>query len=134
MPGYYTQFGYQFENLVLKNRISLFKLMKIDPTEIMGDNPYFQHETVRQKACQIDYLIQTRLNNLFVCEIKFSKNVIDVSVVEQVQEKIRRLKRPVSFSCFPILIHVNGVSDAVVDSGYFYKIISFGDLLKIPKY
>lgn len=33
------------------------------------------------------------------------------------------------FSSWPVLIHVNGVTDAVIDSDYFSQIINFSDLL-----
>ena len=53
-----------------------------------------------------------------------------MKVVEDVQEKLRRLKLPRGFSCRPVLIHVNGVSEEVSDSGYFARIIDFSELLK----
>jgi len=41
-----------------------------------------------------------------------------------------RLKIPRHFSIRPALIHVNGVEDAVLDEGYFDKVIDFGELLR----
>lgn len=131
LSGWYTVMDLQFENLVLQNRKSLFKLLGIDPTEIILDNPYFQRKTTRQRGCQIDYLIHTRLNTLFICEIKFSKNEINLSIIKEVQNKINHLAIPRNFSCIPVLIHVNGVSDSVRDQGYFYKIIEFGKLFSV---
>lgn len=43
--------------------------------------------------------------------------------------KISRLKKPKNFSCRPVLIHVNGVTDQVVESGFFDSIVDFADLL-----
>ena len=128
-PGYSVTLGYQFENLVIKNRKTIFKLLGLNINEILSDNPYFQRKTSRQKGCQIDYIIQTRLNTLFVFEIKFSKNIIGHRIINEVEEKIKRLSKPRHFSCVPILVHVNGVSDAVSDANYFYKIIDFSELL-----
>lgn len=119
----------QFENLVLANRRHVQLLLGVQPNEIVSDNPFFQRATTKQAGCQIDYLIQTRFNTLYVCEIKFSKNSIGMSVVREVQQKIDRLKRPKGFSCRPVLIHVNGVSDELLASGYFAKVIDFGELL-----
>lgn len=129
-PGYAVTLGYQFENLVIKNRKTIFKLLGLNINEVVSDNPYFQRKTIRQSGCQIDYMIQTRLNTLFVFEIKFSKNVIAPSIIDEVKEKIKRLSRPRYFSCVPVLVHVNGVSDAVSDANYFYKIINFSELLQ----
>jgi AAA+ ATPase superfamily predicted ATPase len=132
LPGWNTIMGLQFENLVLRNRKSIFKLLGLNPTEILLDNPYYQHKTTRQRGCQIDYLIQTRLNTLFIIEIKFSKNELKTNIITEVQEKIHRLAIPRGYSCIPVLIHVNGVSDVIQDQGYFYKIIDMGDLFSIP--
>ena len=32
-----------------------------------------QTKTSTQRGCQIDYLIQTKINTLFICEFKFKK-------------------------------------------------------------
>ncbi len=122
--------GLQFENLVLNNRHLLWKLLKIQPEDIICDNPYFQKKTERHAGCQIDYLIQVKYNTLYICEIKFTTSEIKMDVIRDVQKKISALSIPRHFSYRPILIHVNGVKDEVVGSGYFSVIIDFGELLK----
>jgi len=129
LPGWLTMLGLQFENLVLNNRISVHQLLNLSPDNIVTANPYFQRKTKRHQSCQIDYLIQTKFNTLFVCEIKFSKQEIGMGVIEEVQQKIKHLARPKGFSCFPVLIHVNGISDRVLESGYFSEILDFSKIL-----
>jgi uncharacterized protein len=85
--------------------------------------------TAKQPGCQIDYMIQTKFNTLYVCEVKFSKNPIGADVIKEVQQKIDRLKQPKGFSCRPVLIHVNGVTNDLVDNHYFAAIIDFSQLL-----
>ena len=46
------------------------------------------------------------------------------------EEKRKRLKVPRHFSIRPVLIHVNGVEDSVLEEGYFDKVIDFGQLLE----
>jgi uncharacterized protein len=72
---------------------------------------------------------QTKFNCLYICEIKFSRSEVIVSVIEEVQQKINRLNLSKNFSYRPVLIHVNGANRALVESGYFAKIIDFGQLL-----
>jgi hypothetical protein len=129
LPGWNTIMGLQFENLVLKNRKKIWKALGIKAADIVADNPYFQNQTTAKKGCQIDYLIQTRFNTLFACEIKFSSQTIKSDVIPEIKEKLSRIALPKRFSCWPILIHVNGVNDSVADSGYFTKIIDFSLLL-----
>jgi len=54
---------------------------------------------------------------------------IKSNVIKEVQEKIEKLAVPKGYSFCPVLIHTNGVSDAVLDSEYFYKIIDFKEFL-----
>ncbi|MBB71945.1 MAG: ATPase [Legionellales bacterium] len=129
LPGWDSIMGLQFENLVISNRHELYKLVNIAPETIIYDNPFFQRQTTRQKGCQIDYLIQTKFNTLYLFEIKFSKNPVKFSVVEEMQEKIARISLPRNMAVLPVLVHVNGVSDKVETADYFHQIIAFGDLL-----
>src|SRR5690606_18550154 len=99
------------------------------PEDIIADDIYYQRETKRFSGCQIDYLIQTRTNTLFLCEIKFSQNEIKTSVIQEMKEKIKNFSVPRNFVCLPVLIHVNGVSEAVTDADYFFEIINFSEFL-----
>ena len=128
LPGWKMMLGYQFENLVLRNRKAIKEQLDIHPGELITDNPYFQRATTRQKGCQIDYLIQTKFHTLYVCEIKFRDSLIGPSIIKELQEKIEHMNKPRGFSCRPVLIHVNGVSDEVIDADYFAKVIDFCSL------
>ena len=129
LPGWNSVMGLQFENLVLKNRQSIWKALKISPGDVVADNPYFQRPTSARKGCQIDYLIQTRFNTLFACEIKFSKNPLKSEVIAEVKDKMGAIQLPKQMSCWPVLIHVNGVNDGIKDSGFFSEVIDFSSLL-----
>jgi len=124
LSGWDTIIALQFENLVLNDRAYLWQQLGIGYENIISENPFFQHKTVAQKGCQIDYLIQTRFSS-YVCEIKFSKDKITNKVIDEAKEKIKRLKRPKGMSCRPVLIHVNGVEDSVIEQDYFSEIIDF---------
>lgn len=129
LPGWNGIMGLQFENLVLKNRRIIWEKLGIKPEDIVADNPYFQKETSSKKGCQIDYLIQTRFNTLFACEIKFSVNPLKSEVISEVKEKLEKITLPRRFSCWPVLVHVNGISDGLQDSNYFSEIIDFSEFL-----
>ncbi len=128
-PAWDTIMGLQFENLVLNNRKAIKSLLSLMPEDIVIDNPYFQNKTTRHAGCQIDYMIQTKYNSLHVCEIKFSINPIGTEVIDQVKQKIAVLNASKRFSVWPVLIHVNGVTQGVIDAGFFSRIIDFSELL-----
>lgn len=129
LPGWESIISLQFENLVLNNDARIIELLGVPSEEIIFSNPYFQKKTKTHQGCQIDLLIQTKFNCLYVCEIKFSRSEVTVAVVDEVKQKISRLNVPKNFSYRPVLIHVNGVNEAVVEGGYFAKIIDFGRFL-----
>lgn len=129
LPGWESIIALQFENLVLNNSIRIIECLGIPTEEIVFVGPFFQPKTKEQQGCQIDLLIQTKFNCLYICEIKFFKTEIGSSVIDEVGQKINRLKISRNFSYRPVLIHVNGVSDAVSERGFFSKIIDFGMLL-----
>ncbi len=129
LPGWEGVMGLQFENLVVHNHKTVWELSEITPEEVVMDGPFFQKPTKRQAGCQIDYMIQTRFQNLYIYEIKFSKHPIGRKVIEEMEEKRKRLKVPRYCSIRPILIHVNGVEEGLLDAGYFDKVIDFGQLL-----
>ena len=93
LPGWEGATGLQFENLVLNNREQILKILQINSNDIVYDNPFFQRKTIRQEGCQVDYLIQTRFDTLYLCEIKFSKHPIKIGVIAEMKEKIIRLQR-----------------------------------------
>ncbi len=130
LPGWEGAMGLQFENLVLNNRQQILKYLRINADDVIYDNPFFQRKTIRQESCQIDYLIQTRFDTLYICEIKFSKYPISVDIIAEMQEKIRRLKAPRHVSRRTVLIHVNGIHDEIIDSRYFSNIIDFSEMLE----
>lgn len=128
LPEWEAIMGLQFENLVLNNRNHILHELKINPADVIQDNPYFQRKTTRQRGCQIDYLIQTKYKTLYACEIKFSQHKIGLGVVEELKHKIERLKLPRGFVCHPVLIHVGGISQEVEEDEFLYQSIDISTL------
>ena len=124
-----TILGLQFENLVNNNIPFIADKIGINLSDILICGPYFQTKTNRRVGCQIDLLIQTQQQTLFIVEIKFSKNPISPSIIKEMEQKINALDYPKGFSIRPILIHVNGVTEALEDEHYFAEIIDLTDAL-----
>lgn len=129
LPAWSSIMGIQIENLILNNRKSIQQLMGIYPDEVICDGAFFQRKTARMKGCQIDYLIQTKLGVLYLCEIKFTRNTIRSNIIDEVKNKMDRLSTPKNMSIIPVLIHIGDVHDDVIDSQFFSKIIDITRLL-----
>ena len=133
LPAWDSIMGLQFENLVLNNHLDIRRLLNISPSDVVNEGCYFQRQTKSRFGCQIDYLIQTKYNALFLCEVKFSKNAIGTSVVGEVKAKIKNLACSPRFTIWPVLIHVNGVSESLQETAFFSHTIDFGDLFKVDQ-
>ena len=127
LPEWLTVMGLQFENLVLNNLNTIQRILNIPPSSVLSISPCFQHKTQRMEACQIDLLIQTR-HTLYVCEIKFRKQ-ISLSVIDEVKEKIRKIKIPKMTSVRPVLIYEGALSNNIESENFFSHLISFKDFL-----
>lgn len=122
--------GLQFENLILANRVKLHQLLMIKPEEIINANPYFQMRTKSQHGCQVDYMIQTQFGTLYIIEFKFSTQPIGLSIVDELETKIKAISAPKRFSFRPILIHANGISQKLSEQNYFSQIIDIEEFFK----
>lgn len=127
IPGWWGIMGLQIENVVLNNAALISKSLGLNPIEIVTEGPYFQRASQRVHGVQIDYLIQTKLNTLFACEIKFSQNAIGNTVIREMRNKIENLSVPRRVTVLPVLIHCNTVMEEIELSNYFYKIINVLD-------
>jgi hypothetical protein len=119
--------GLQFETLMLNNLDDVLRSLGIDPGIVENAGTFFQSKTTRSESCQIDLLIQTR-NTLYLCELK-ARRQIDISVIDDVKEKIRKLKYPKSLSLKPILITAGLVDQEIAKEDFFSKIIGLNDIL-----
>lgn len=122
--------GFQFENLVLNNIPALCESLGINMAAVRSASPYVQRKTQRRGACQIDLLIHTRYA-LYVCELKFRRR-ISTRVIDEVQDKIHRLKRPKNMTVRPVLVYDGELAPGVEDVDFFDKCIDFGGLLVTP--
>ncbi len=130
MPGFETHMGLQLEALLLQNRPLLLQKLGISAVDIVRSGPYRQTKTTTQQGCQVDYLVQTKTNSLFICEFKFKKREISSDIMSEMQEKIARLKTPKGFAKVAALFHLSGVTPSVATSSYFYRIVDIVDFLE----
>lgn len=122
--------GLQFEALIINHSRELYPFLRLDEQDVIASGPYIQKASSKSPGCQIDCLIQSKFDTLYLLEVKFSKKEIGPSVIKEVQEKVEKLSRPKGYSIRPVLIHVNGVSDELLAQDYFAHIIDFSLLLQ----
>ena len=129
LPAWDTVMGLQFETLILNSVIWIWEKLGLSANDIINHGPYFQNKTKLHEGCQIDYLIKTRHNTLIIFEIKFSRGIIGKDVIFAIQQKINRLVLPRGSAIWPVLIHINGVTEEVTENPFFTQIIDFSEAL-----
>jgi hypothetical protein len=124
-----TIFGLQFESMILNNIDTLLSLAEIPVADVLRVGPFFQNPTRLQRGVQIDCLVQCKKGILHLFEIK-SGPALGLSVVRDVEEKVRRFKIPKGFAIRHYLVCLGDVSEELVECGFFDKIIPFEKFLR----
>ena len=106
-----TIMGLQFENLILQNRHKIFNALNIPKEDIAIEGPYYQTPNKLQRGVQVDYMIQTRFNTLYACEIKFTKEPASPDIKRTTLKKIEYINIPKGFSIIPVLIQIHDADD-----------------------
>ena len=123
-----TIMGLQFENLVQANLDLLLARIGLDKKLVLNAGPYQQKQTLRRQGCQIDLLLRTR-RSLYVFEIKFRKRIA-ACVVDEVREKVRRLKLPKGQSVRTGLIYCGELDPEIDGRDDFDFLVPAETLLK----
>lgn len=122
--------GLAFENLVINNYRELIAPLHLEGQLITSAAPYIRKATRGKngrRGVQIDFLIQTR-RTIYVLEIK-RKSLIDREIIQEVDDRIRAIKRPAGVSARTALIYDGHLSPVVAADGYFDCIIPFYKIL-----
>lgn len=123
-----TIMGFQFETLVLDSLDLVIERLGLGNRAILNAGPYAQRRTQRLQPCQIDLLIRTR-QALYVCEMKFRRK-LSAGVIDEVREKVARLKLPASLTVRTVLIHAGERSPAIDEADYFDHCIEADEWLR----
>ncbi len=122
-----TIMGLQFETLILDSLDEILARLGLKNRAVLNAGPYAQGKTLRREACQIDLLIRTR-QSLYIVEMKFRKKT-GCEVIDEMKEKVARLKLPKGQSFRTVLIHAGALDPAVEASDYFDFIIAADELV-----
>ena len=130
LEGIDAVMGLAFENLVVNNYRDLVPHLHLDGALILSAGPYRRAKTRCRdggSGCQVDLLIQTRRALCFV-EVK-RKREIGREVIEEVDRKVRAIKRPDGVSARTALVYDGRLSPVAAADGYFDAIVPFAKLL-----
>jgi hypothetical protein len=86
--------------------------------------PYFLPPKDGQAGVQVDLVLDRADDVLTVCEMKYSRKPVGVEVIEEMERKVELLQRIAARKTIQrVLIVRDKVSQALIDAGYFSRII-----------
>ena len=126
--GWDAIMGLQFENLVVNHFQELLPLLHLENSLVYSAAPY-RNGGKKGQGVQIDLLLQTKRSS-YVIEVK-RRAEIGQEVVDEVAEKVRRLKVAAGNSIRTALVYDGHLSRTVEADGYFDAIIPFSRIMGI---
>jgi len=133
LENWNTLLGLQFENLIVNNYGELIPHLHLSDVLLTSAAPYRKSPVPsrKQKGVQIDLLIQSRRTS-YVIEIK-RKNDISRSIISEVDEKVKALKRMKDVSIKTALVYAGQLAPIVEADGYFDAIIPIERILGLTE-
>ena len=128
LSGWKTVMGLQFECLMLNNISAILAGLGMGNSLLLSAAPYRRNAHSRGEGCQIDLLLQTR-RGVWVVEFK-RREEIGTDVIDEVEEKVRRLGIRRGISVRTALVHCGRLSPAVEAEGYFDAILDAERLMR----
>lgn len=128
LEGWDATMGLAFENLVVNNYRELLSPVGLGAAQVLSAAPYRRAGGKKPgDGVQVDLLLQTR-RSLCLVEVK-RKREIGREVIEEMQEKVKRVKRREGMSVKTTLVYEGHLAPIVEADGYFDAIVPFRQLL-----
>lgn len=80
------------------------------------------------RGLQVDLIFERADQVLSICEIKYLQSKVDTNVIDETEQKIKRLPNPKKYTIHKVLIAANGASESLINRHYFDTIITLEDL------
>lgn len=126
LPGWESQMGLQFENMVVNHYRMLLPKLHLSGALIFSAAPY-RKSGIRGAGCQIDLLLQAK-RFLYLIEVKRQQE-IGREVIHEMEEKITRLAKPDGVSVRTALVYEGHVAPIVETEGFFDVLINVRELI-----
>ena len=129
-PNLYNYMGFGFEKLIMKNIPDLMEIMDIELSQVVNYGPYFKSsKSQHSKGFQIDLLIEEQDHTLTVIECKNSIAPIGISIINEFEQKIKKLNPPKNNILKKVLVTAGDVTQELEKKRYFSQIVRFSDFL-----
>jgi len=125
--------GFAFERFCRKQHRLLAKLLGFEAVQYSSGAFFTRKHMTGDTGFQIDLLFLRKDHVITVCEIKYQQARIGTSVIEEVENKIRRLLEfyPSArrMTLHKVLITATGIDPALKSRAYFDRVITLDEIL-----
>lgn len=118
--------GLCFERFCLKNIPSLLESLGVSISEVIGVGPYFRQPgrgAIKSPGAQVDILIHRQGHILTVVECKFQTNPLGMSVIRDVENKIKVIQPKRHVTIEKVLVSAGPLSRDLEKSGFFHTVL-----------
>jgi len=91
---------------------------------------YFRNSIKNRPGVQVDLIFNRSDNVITLCEINYRLKTVGIDIIDEVEQKIDKIRDTFHNKTFQkILITLRAPSKRLLDTGYFYKVISIEDFV-----
>ena len=130
-----TWCGLAFEQLCMKNLPSILTSLGIGMDQLIDFGPFFRQPgrgAANNDGLQIDLLLHRNGRVLTLIECKFRTSPIGISVIQEVDRKVKLLKAPRGWTVERVLLSAGDVTRDLQQSGYFHQILGLDAIFSRP--
>jgi len=127
--SYQKWLGYSFERFCRKHHKLIAKIIGFSAVRYRS-GAYFDRKTAQnEKGFQIDLIFDRADHVLTICEIKYLQSPVGTEVIDEFEKKLKAIPKDKYITIEKVLITAEGVSESLLNRGYFDYIITLDDLL-----
>jgi hypothetical protein len=121
--AYHAWMGRSFEYLCLQHAALISRELGFAGIEFTA-GPYFSSARKHTAGVQVDLVFDRADAVLTLCEMKYSRRPVGIEVIPEVERKVQHLAQAAGRKTIQrVLIVCGRPSQALIDAGYFYRII-----------
>lgn len=122
--------GLSFEMLCEKNITQILKSLNINLNTIIDIGPYFRQASRKtgEPGLQIDLCLLRRGGILTIIECKFGEYPIGSEIINELENKLKKLRVPSNVTIEKVLISAAGVTTELEHRDYFHHILGLESL------
>lgn len=129
LQEYQQWLGYAFERYCLNHSHDIADILGFSAVQYASGAYYNRSTNKNDPGYQIDLLFDRKDHVITVCEIKYTQNKTDTTVIEEFERKLQLLDNKKNKTLHKVLISASGADDALIKRHYFDAMICLDQLM-----